>query len=225
MTTVDNQIDAFLARIVRALPGPGYARTEIIDELRDGILAAVDFRERRGENPEGMVARALSEFGDPDKLARCFFPELAARRARFIARRLLVSAAMVVAVWIVAARTRELNASHGLFDGTATHAAALVLLGSLVCTGLLTLSATGRASCSLGRRPVIPLLSAAAMAIIAMLTDLAALLVLTAPLASYTGTIHRLALSGAVLASLGHLVLSGRAGTRIIRDTARVVLT
>jgi hypothetical protein len=209
MTAPAGTVHGFLEEFARRLPGPAQVRSEIVAELHDGLLRAVEDNQQAGIEHDEAVELAVRQFGDPRALASAFLPELAAARARQRAAAVLVTIPVVDGIWIVAARSRGV-ASHGLFDSPAAHLTAALLTLAIVGAGLWTIAATGRATRWLHPSIQLPQLSATAMATALAAVDLAALATLAAPLAAFPGTIHRLAVAAAVLASLTQLVLAGR---------------
>jgi HAAS len=212
MSVCSSSIDAYLRQIAARLPGPAGARRAILAELRDGLLHAVEEHEQEGMADAAAVDLAVKRFGDPAGLAAAFWPELAAARARRTVWAVWATAPIVAALWMAAARSRGMTARSGLFDGTPTHAFAVILALVAVGAGVWTLAGTGHASRWLGLDPRGFALAAAAVAGTTMLADLALLALLSWRLAAFPGTIHRLALALAMLASGARLLLAGRAG-------------
>jgi hypothetical protein len=163
-------VEAFVRVIAAQLPGPSDARQEILDELRDGLLAASEAHERAGAQPATALQLAIGEFGEPAAIARGFLPELALRRARRIAATLSGSVVLVIAAWLTAARTRDITHSQPLFDSSAAHLAAALLLGLLVFAAGLTFISSGSGSRWLGTTRV-PVFGAVALAVLAVLTE------------------------------------------------------
>jgi hypothetical protein len=205
-------LDAFLHAVEVRLPGPGRLREEILAELKDGLNAAAETRERAGLERAQAIRLALQEFGDPELLAASFRPELMVARGRRTAVTLLIMIAIVLALWIAAARSRESMGMTHLFDSPADHVAAGLLVAAVIALGLCTLVTTGRTS---GRPRVAPqrsLLTAVAMAALTIICDLAAAAVLTARLAQFPGTLHWLLLGAAIAGSCVGAHVALRAG-------------
>jgi hypothetical protein len=79
----------------RAAQGPVAAGVRITDELRDGLLEAVEAYQARGRALQEAIAAAIAEFGDPHIVAEAFGPELAAVQARRVALGLLATGPLV----------------------------------------------------------------------------------------------------------------------------------
>jgi hypothetical protein len=185
-------------------------RAQILAELHDGLLHAIDDDQRAGIPHDEATELAMRRFGDPRTLANAFLPELAAARARRLAVMLLATVPFVGGAWVAAARSRGV-ANQGLFDSPAAHLTAALLALAVVGAGLWTIAATGRACRWL--HPVLqtPQLSASAVAASLITADVTTLSALAVPLATFPGTLHRLALTAAILASLARLLLASRA--------------
>ena len=69
----------------RPAPGPPSARAAVTDELRDGLLEALQTHQGHGCSQAEATAAAIAEFGDPDTVATAFGPELGAVQARRVA--------------------------------------------------------------------------------------------------------------------------------------------
>jgi hypothetical protein len=73
----------------------GSTRVRTTDELRDGLLEAVEAYQARGRALQEAIAAAIAEFGDPHIVAEAFGPELAAVQARRVALGLLATGPLV----------------------------------------------------------------------------------------------------------------------------------
>jgi HAAS len=71
----------YLAAVAARLRGSVAARVRITDELRDGLLEAVEAYQARGRALQVAIAAAIAEFGDPHIVAEAFGPELATQVA------------------------------------------------------------------------------------------------------------------------------------------------
>jgi hypothetical protein len=203
-------IETLLQAIGARLPGPARPREEILAELRDGLEVA-DANEHRGLGRAEAVRLAVRQFGDVPTLAAAFWPEMAAARARQVVLALFATGPIVAALWVFAARSRGLGSESGVFDSSLSHVAAALLLAGTIGCGLWTIVAAGRAPLWPHIAPQMALLGAAAMGCIAVVADLALLSMLSAPLASFPGPIHQVALGAAMLASGTRLILTSRA--------------
>jgi hypothetical protein len=92
----------YLAAVTTQLPGPPSARAAVTDELRDGLLEALETHQARGCSQAEATAAVIAEFGDPDTVAAAFGPELGAVQARRVALGLLVTGPLVGLTWIAA---------------------------------------------------------------------------------------------------------------------------
>lgn len=92
-------VDTYLADIARRLPGPRRARRDVVDELRDGLLEAVDRHRERGVAPRAAVRCAIGEFGTPTEVAAAHAAELGVRQVRRCARRVLVLLVLAGLAW------------------------------------------------------------------------------------------------------------------------------
>ncbi len=204
-------IESLLRAIGARLPGPARPREEILAELRDGLIEVADANERRGLGRAEAVRVAVRQFGDAPTIAAAFWPEMAAARARQVVLALFATGPVVAALWVSAARSRSLGSESGVFDSSLSHVAAALLVAATIGCGLWTIVAAGRAPLWPHIAPQMALLGAAGMGGIAVVADLALLSMLSAPLASFPGPIHQVALGAAMLASGTRLVLTSRA--------------
>src|ERR1035438_9596553 len=56
-------VDSYLAEVTARLPGPARARASVVDELRAGLLDAIDAYRSAGLAAEQAAQAAVSEFG------------------------------------------------------------------------------------------------------------------------------------------------------------------
>jgi hypothetical protein len=136
---------------------------------------------------------------------------MAAARARQVVLALFITGPVVAALWVSAARSRGPGSERELFDSGLSHLAAALLIAATIGCGLWTIVATGSISRWPHIAPQVALLGAAAMGGIAVVADLALLSMLSAPLASFPGPIHKVFLGAAMLASGTRLILTSRA--------------
>jgi hypothetical protein len=98
----------YLAAVTAQLTGPPAARAAVTDELRDGLLEALETHQGRGCSQAQATAAAIAEFGDPDTVAAAFGPELAALQARRLALGLLATGPLVGLAWVAAVAVNAL---------------------------------------------------------------------------------------------------------------------
>jgi hypothetical protein len=202
-------IERFLAAVAARLPGPARMRGEILAELRDGLLEAADAHSNLTRDE--AVLLAVREFGDPLALVSSFVPELAAARARRTVLALLAASPVVIALWMSAASVINERSSAVLLERIATRLpGALLVLATVACVAWM-LAASGRASRWFALPPGGSLRGAAAIGGLSAVADLAALLLLTARLIGYHGTLHLIALAAAIAASTTRLRVASRA--------------
>ncbi len=204
-----DRIDTFLDELAMHLPGPARPRSEILAELHDGLRLAVEDNQRSGIERDDAVEVALRQFGDARSIVASLVPELAAARARQLVLALFTSAPLVTGLWMIAARSRG-GARHRLFDSSADHVIAALLIAALVCAAMWTIAATGRATRWLHPALQAPQMGAAATASAVVAADFALLVALSVPLAGSPGTVHRLMLTTAILASLIRVAFASR---------------
>lgn len=90
-------VERYLTEVDRRLPGSRRIRTEVIDELRDGLLTAID-----DEQPShGRDSRVIAEFGDPTHLAATLGREIRLRIARRNAFQVVVLLLITAVGWQV----------------------------------------------------------------------------------------------------------------------------
>lgn len=210
MNEPTDSIDQYLEAVAARLPGPRIHRAAILAELHDGLLEATEANRQAGHEHAEAVQLALVEFGNPTTLAASFRPELMVARGRQTALALFASTALVVALWLAAARSRDSNGATGLFDSPVDHLAAADLIGVIIASGLCTLLTTGRVTRRLAPPPQVPLRTAVAMGLATILADLAAVAVLGVRLAHFPGTIHAMVLATAVTSSCASMLVAIR---------------
>jgi HAAS len=213
-------LDTFVSALREYLPGPSKLRAEILAEVRDGLIESVDDHVGAGLEEQDARDRALREFGDPIALARSFLPELAAERARRTAQAVLLTAPLVIGLWLAAARSRPVARTGGLFDGAVAHATAAALIAAVLLAGLSTIAITGRATRWFSIDARAQLLGAVATTSVAAATDIALLLLLSWRLVGFPGAFHQLALGAALLASTARLIIATRS-SRVCLGEAR----
>ena len=214
----------YLAAVAAQLTGPPSARAAVTDELRDGLMEALETHHARGCSPQEATVAAIAEFGDPDTVAAAFGPELGAIQARRVALGLLVTGPLVGLTWIAAVLANDLPPWRHQLIGPWL---ALPLVGlALAVAGPalgLTVAATGRLGCRLGRvvdRATLPPTAAAVAALAAVVADLTLLGIFTGHALTSPGSYLWAPVIVAASASLARVLLAGRAAHRCLATRA-----
>jgi hypothetical protein len=213
----------YLTAVVAQLAGPPSARAAVTDELRDGLMEALETHQRHGCSQAEATAAAIAEFGDPRMVAAAFGPELGAVQARRVAVGLLVTGPLVGLAWIAAVVVNALPPWRHQLIGPWL---ALPLVGlALAVAGPalgLTVAATGRLGRRLGRvvrRATLPPTAAAVAALAAVVADLTLLGIIGHALTS-PGSYMWAPVIVAASASLTRVTLAGRAAHRCLATRA-----
>jgi hypothetical protein len=213
----------YLAAVAARLTGPATARVAICDELRDGLLEALERHLARGRSHREATAAAIAEFGDPATVAAAFAPELAAVQARRVALGLLVTGPLVGLAWLAALAANALPPWRQQLAGPWL---ALPLVGVAVAVAGpalgLTVAATGRLGGRLGRRARVPPTAAATAALAAVVADLALLTIIAAQVLTGPAPSSWAPVLVAAGASLARVTLAGRALRRCLATRAAV---
>ena len=215
----------YLAAVTAQLTGPPSARVAVTDELRDGLMEALETHQARGCSRKEATAAAIAEFGDPRMVAAAFGPELAAVQARRVALGLLVTGPLVGLAWITAVAVNTLPPWHHQLTGPWL---ALPLVGvALAVAGPalgLTIAATGRLgrrlSGGFGGRAALPSTAAAVAGLAAVLADLTLLAILGGQAFASPGSLVWAPVMVAAGASLTRVMLAGRAARRCLATRA-----
>jgi hypothetical protein len=214
----------YLSAVAAQLPGPPSARVAVTDELRDGLIEALDTHQGHGCSQAEATAAAIAEFGDPDTVAAAFGPELGAVQARRVALGLLVTGPLVGLAWITAVAVNALPPWRHQLTGPWL---ALPLVGlALAVAGPalgLTVATTGRLSRPLGRvvhRATLPPSAAAVAAVAAVVADLTLLGIITGHALTSPGSYMWAPVILAASASLTRVTLAGRAARRCFATRA-----
>jgi hypothetical protein len=226
-STSRDAVTDYLAAVSAQLTGPAAARVAATDELRDGLMEALQTYQRYGCSQAEATAATIAEFGDPDTVAAAFRPELGAVQARRVALGLLVTGPLVGLAWIAAVVVNALPPWRHQLIGPWL---ALPLIGlALAVAGPalgLTVAATGRLGRRLGRvvdRTTLPPTAAAVAALAAVVADLTLLGIITGHTLTSPGSIMWAPVILAASASLTRVALAGRAARRCL--TTRATLT
>jgi HAAS len=215
----------YLAAVAEQLRGPAADRVLITEELRDGLLEAVEAYQVQGCSAQEAAAAAITEFGDPRMVAEAFGPELAAVQARRVALGLLVTGPLVGLAWIAAVAANALPPWRHQLTGPWLALPLVGLALAVACPALvLTVAATGRLGRRLGgglaRRPALPPTAAALAGLAAVLADLTLLAILGSQTLASPGSLLWAPVVVAAGASLTRLSLAGRAARRCLATRA-----
>jgi hypothetical protein len=223
-STNRDAIADYLAAVAAQLTGPPAARVAVTDELRDGLIEALETHQGHGCSQAEATAAAITEFGDPDTVAAAFRPELGAAQARRVAVGLLVTGPLVGLAWIAAVVVNALPPWRHQLIGPWL---ALPLVGlALAVAGPalgLTVAATGRLGRRLGRvvhRATLPPTAAAVAALAAVVADLTLLGIITGHALTSPGSSMWAPVILAASASLTRVTLAGRAARRCLATRA-----
>ena len=224
-------VEAYLRAIAASLPGPRRARSDILAELRSGLLDAIDARRSAGLTAQAATEAAIAEFGDPRQVASAFRPYLAMTQARRTALSLAVTGPLVGMLWAGAASASHITLRHAppwQWPGApplspAAFPAAGAALLVVITSSLVTIAATGRLTRWLPAGPRTAAATAATAGFAAIAADLAILALLASQLTSAPATLAPLPVAAATAASLTRLTLARRAAHRCL--AARAALT
>jgi hypothetical protein len=225
-------VDSYLAEVTARLPGPARVRASVVDELRAGLLDAIDAYRSAGLAAEQAAQAAVSEFGDPRQVAGAFRPGLAVSQARRVAVTLVATGPLIGLLWAAAAMASHLGVRHAPpWQWTGAPPGSLVAfplaaaaLAVSVWAALFTVAATGRRLTRwLGFRARLAPAAAAIAGFGAMTVDLIIFVLLASQLVAAPGTLAPAPVAVATAASLLRLTLARRAGRRCL--AARAALT
>lgn len=221
-------LERYLADITARLPGPPRSRARIVAELRSGLMDAADARRSAGLAGCEAERAAVSEFGDPDQVARGFRQELAASQARRVAAALLASGPVTGLLWIATARASHLTIRlappwqegglpRGLPAGILLVAAAVAVTA---CAAVLGIATTGRLTRWLPDRPWRAPIAAAVAGYGAVGADALGLALLASLLATAPARLSPFLAAAAAVASLVRLLLANRAARHCLATRA-----
>jgi hypothetical protein len=214
----------YLAAVTAQLPGPPSARVAVADELRDGLLEALEAHQARGCSRAVATAAAIAEFGDPATVAAAFGPELGAVQARRVALGLLVTGPLVGLAWIAAVAVSALPPWRHQLIGPwlALPVVALALAVAGPALGL-TVAITGRLGRRLGpvvHRATLSPTAAAVAALAAVVADLTLLGIIGGHALTSPGSPVWAPVVQAAGASLTRVTVAGRAARRCLATRA-----
>lgn len=229
--TGDPAAEAYLREVAATMPGPRRARSDIVAELRSGLLDAIDARRSAGLTAQAATEAAITEFGSPRQVARAFRPHLAMIQARRTALALAATGPLVGLLWAAAALASHITLRHAppwQWPGTPPLApAAFPAIGAalliVITTALVTVAATGKLTRWLPASPRIAAATAATAGFAAVAADLAVLALLASQLTSAPGTLAPLPVAAATATSLTRLTLARHAARRCL--ATRTALT
>ena len=206
----------YLAAVTAKLAVPAAARVAITDELRDGLLEALEAHQGRGCAQAQATAAAIAEFGDPATVAAGFGPELGAVQARRVALGLLVTGPLVGLTWIAAVAVNALppwrHQLIGPWLALPLVGVALALAGPALA---LTVATTGRLS-RFVHRATLPLTAATVAALAAVVADLTLLGIITGYALTNSESYVWAPVVFAAGASLTRVTVAGRAARRCL---------
>ena len=212
-------VEAYLHAAADSMPGPRRERSDILAELRSGLLDAIDAHRATGLQGHAATEAAITEFGNPRQVASAFRPHLAMIQARHTAVALTATGPLVGLLWAAAAVASHITLRHAPpwqwpgappLSAAAFPAIAAALL-ILITSTVITIAATGKLSRWLPASPRIAAVSAATAGFTAVAADLAILALLASQLASAPGTLDPIPVAAATTASLTRLTLARRA--------------
>jgi hypothetical protein len=221
-------VEAYLREAAGSMPGPRLARSDILAELRSGLLDAIDARSAAGLTADAATEAAIAEFGDPRQVADAFRPHLAMVQARRTALALAATGPLVGVLWAAAALASHITLRHAppwqwpgapplSAAGFPVIAAAILIV---IASTLATIAATGKLTRWLPACPRVAAATAATAGFGAVATDLSMLALLASQLASAPGTLDALPVAAAAAASLTRLTLSRQAAARCLATRA-----
>ncbi len=217
-------IDTYLREVAASIPGPRRARSDILAELRGGLLDAVDAHQSAGLTAQAAAEAAITEFGHPRQVADAFRPHLAMVQARRVALTLVATGPLVGLLWTAAAHASHIalrDAPPWQWPGVpplapAAFPVAGVALLLTIWSALATVAATGTLTRWLPSRPRIAATAATTAGFAAAAADLAVFALLASQLTSAPGTLAPLPVAAATAASLTRLTLARRGARKCL---------
>jgi hypothetical protein len=217
----DRLLEGYLAAVAGRLTGPPAARAAVADELRDGLLEALEIHRARGCTLQEAAAAAIAEFGDQATVAAAFAPELTAVQARRVALGLLASGPLVGLSWIAAVAGSARPPWQQQLTGPWLALPLVALALAVACPALgLTVAATGRLGHTLGRRATLAPTAAVVAGLAAALADLTLLVIVTSQALITPTAWAWTPVLVAIGASLTRGTLAGRAARRCLATRA-----
>jgi hypothetical protein len=217
--TGDPALEAYLRAAAANMVGPRRERSDILAELRSGLLDAIDAHRAAGLPEQAAAEAAITEFGDPRAVGSAFRPHLAMVQARRTALAIAATGPLVGLLWAVAAVASHIPLRHAppwqwpgappLSAAAFPAIAAAVLI--LITSTVTTIAATGKLSRWLPASARLAAATAAIAGFTAVAADLAILTLLASQLTSAPGTLDPVPVAAATAASLTRLTLARRA--------------
>jgi hypothetical protein len=217
--TGGSAVEAYLRAAADSMAGPRRERSDILAELRSGLLDAIDAKRDAGLPEQAATEAAITEFGHPRQVASAFGPHLAMIQARHTALAIAATGPLVGLLWAAAAIASHITLRHAPpwqwpgappLSAAAFPAIAASLL-ILITSTVITIAATGKLSRWLPASPRIAAVSAATAGFTAVAVDLAILALLASQLTSAPGTLDPIPVAAATAASLTRLTFARRA--------------
>jgi len=197
-------VATYLRAIERRLPGPARARRATVDELRDGLIEAMEARQRRGLSAVAAARAAIDEFGSPELVAAAHRAELALRRSRRAAWRAMLLVLAAGLAWRV--YDAAVGVPGSVVPDTAMARATFLLLISTIkivpaavhVTAIALLASTRLTTCdTAGRRRMLRLGRAVTAALLLSIFNMAGIVLVGSDVVR-SGPLISLTLSAAV---------------------------
>lgn len=213
-------VRAYLSDLNGRLVVPRHLRTDILEELEDGLVRAIADNAATGMTPAEAASKATADFGDPVTVAHAFADEAVAAHSRRTAVTLIRTGPVIGALWLGSVVANDLAP-----PSWAGPWVMLPLVGLALTVGvpaaIVTIAATGRLGMRFPNLQGHAPLAAATAGIAALVVDLTVLgmavaFVVTAP----RGVSWWPVVAVATTASLVRLTFAGRAASRCLRARA-----
>lgn len=213
-------LDSYLNALDEGLAGPSKARAAIIEEIKDGLLEAIDTQLDQGASPACASATAIKEFGDPGVVASSFGPELAAQQARRIALAILRTGPLVGLIWglaiLMSPASQPLLVQHHLVGAWRLLPLVGLIIVAIILTAIVAIAASGR----LGRRmhdsSNVARIAAVSSGAAVVVGDLLMIGLASLQAVSESGSVAGGPVVLAAAASVARLTLSARAARRCL---------
>lgn len=211
-------LDSYLNALDERLVGPSKARAAIIEEIKDGLLEAIDLQLEQGVPPACASASVIKEFGDPRVVASSFRPELAALQARRMALAILRTGPLVGLIWGVAIlmspASQPLLVRHHLVGAWRLLPLVGLTIAAIILTAFVAIAATGRLSRRIHGGSNVARIAAVSSGAAVVVGDLLMIGVASLQAVSESGSVAEGPVVLAAAASVTRLTLSARAARR-----------